>query len=98
MHSLCSSRIIHRDIKSENILLTRDMVAKVADFGISRLMGGDEADNKWKSHLTTRVMGSLGYLDPEYVFYSLGRFSSIHLEIACDRDLLLVVVAFVRVT
>ncbi|KAG0627039.1 hypothetical protein M758_2G169700 [Ceratodon purpureus] len=66
MHSLCSSRIIHRDIKSENILLTGDMVAKVADFGISRLMGGDEADNKWKSHLTTGVMGSLGYLDPEY--------------------------------
>ncbi|KAG0587969.1 hypothetical protein KC19_2G205700 [Ceratodon purpureus] len=71
MHSLCSPRIIHRDIKSENILLTRDMVAKVADFGISRLMGGDEADNKWKSHLTTRVMGSLGYLDPEY--YETGR-------------------------
>ncbi|KAG0587739.1 hypothetical protein KC19_2G188200 [Ceratodon purpureus] len=68
LHFLCSSKIIHRDIKSENILLTRDMVAKVADFGISRLMGGDEANN---SHLITRVMGSPGYLDPEY--YETGR-------------------------
>ena len=36
LHTLCSPRIIHRDIKSENILLTRTMVPKVANFGLSR--------------------------------------------------------------
>jgi serine/threonine protein kinase len=65
LHALCSPRVIHRDIKSENILLTRTMVAKVADSGLSR-WGADE-DNM--SHVTTRVMGPRGYLDPEYVFY-----------------------------
>jgi serine/threonine protein kinase len=68
LHTLCSPRIIHRDIKSESILLTRTMVAKVADFGLSR-WGADEDTSTWKTHVTTKVMGTRGYLDPEYVFY-----------------------------
>ncbi len=67
LHTLCSPRIIHRDIKSENILLTKTMVAKVGDFGLSRL-GADEHNNS-NTYVTTKVMGTRGYLDPEYVFY-----------------------------
>ncbi|KAG0611742.1 hypothetical protein M758_7G161800 [Ceratodon purpureus] len=64
LHTLCNPRIIHRDIKSENILLTKTMVAQVADFGLSRF--GSDEDNNWKTHVTTKVSGTRGYLDPEY--------------------------------
>ena len=42
------------------------MVAQVADFGLSRF--GSDEDNNWKTHVTTKVSGTRGYLDPEYVF------------------------------
>lgn len=64
LHTLCSPRIIHRDVKSENILVTKTMVAKVSDFGLSRV--GTDQDNNHKTHITTKVMGTRGYLDPEY--------------------------------
>ncbi|KAL6888499.1 hypothetical protein ACP4OV_009525 [Aristida adscensionis] len=60
IHDVCKPHIVHRDIKSSNILLDKDFKAYVADFGLSRLVLAN------KTHVTTELVGTLGYIPPEY--------------------------------
>ncbi|CAN1342362.1 Tyrosine-sulfated glycopeptide receptor 1 [Linum perenne] len=60
MHQVCEPHIVHRDIKSSNILLDEKFEAHVADFGLARLI------RPYCTHVTTELVGTLGYIPPEY--------------------------------
>ena len=57
LHDGCN--IIHRDVKTSNILLSTNLEGKMSDFGISKFTSNDA------SNATTRIVGTMGYLDPE---------------------------------
>ncbi|KAG6657060.1 hypothetical protein I3843_04G058200 [Carya illinoinensis] len=60
LHHDCNPRIIHRDVKSSNILLDENFEAHLSDFGIAKCI------STAKTHASTYVLGTIGYIDPEY--------------------------------
>lgn len=60
LHEAIEPKVVHRDIKSSNILIDRDFNGKLSDFGLAKLLDAGE------SHINTRVMGTFGYVAPEY--------------------------------
>lgn len=60
LHHDCNPRIVHRDVKSSNILIDDNFEAHLSDFGIAKSIPSS------KTHASTYVMGTIGYIDPEY--------------------------------
>ncbi|WCJ21457.1 Protein kinase family protein [Euphorbia peplus] len=66
LHEDCQRRIIHRDIKAANILLSADFVPQICDFGLAKWL-----PENWTHHIVSKFEGTFGYLAPEYLMHGI---------------------------